>query len=479
MSELPPGWSKATIADLLADGLFVDGDWVESKDQDENGDVRLTQLADVGDGVWRDRSNRFMTSVKAKELGCTVLEPGDVLIARMPDPLGRACLFPGDDKPAVTVVDVAIARPGRTGVDPRWLMYFLNAPSTRLGISAYEAGSTRKRVSRKNLEKIEVPVPPLEEQKRIVERLDTALSLLDANEAALKRTTKRITSARRSLLRAAAAGSLVPQDSSEESAPTLLARGGWASAEDTENVPAGWADASLGDVLERIEAGKSFRAEGRPAKADEVGVIKVSAMTWGAFKPTENKVLPADVEINDRWRIHKGDLLVSRANTSAYVGASVLVGQDHPNLVLSDKSLRLVPLGWVNVRWLHLALSSPAARAQISAAATGTKESMRNISQAKLRAVRLLVPPPSEQERIVAAFDRYESVIAAAAASLQAADGKSRALRSSVLKAAFEGSLEPQDPSDEPAKMLLDRVKASRPATNGRSTKKSKAKVQA
>jgi len=80
------------------DSLFKDGDWVESKDQDPEGDVRLIQLADIGDGSFRNRSNRYLTNKKAIELGCTFLEKGDVLIARMPDPLGRACLFPGKHK---------------------------------------------------------------------------------------------------------------------------------------------------------------------------------------------------------------------------------------------------------------------------------------------------------------------------------------------------------------------------------------------
>src|SRR4051812_24815570 len=94
LGEIPSGWEWKTIPDLVGDaGLFVDGDWVESKDQDPSGEVRLIQLADIGDGAYRDRSNRFMTKSKADELRCTTLLDGDVLIARMPDPLGRACVF--------------------------------------------------------------------------------------------------------------------------------------------------------------------------------------------------------------------------------------------------------------------------------------------------------------------------------------------------------------------------------------------------
>jgi len=122
--HLPPDWSFATVNDLIGgEGVFVDGDWVESKDQDPDGDVRLIQLADIGDGEYRNRSSRFLTYDKAVELRCTFLKKGDVLIARMPDPLGRACIYPGDSKESVTVVDVAVVRSKNGDFSHRWLMY--------------------------------------------------------------------------------------------------------------------------------------------------------------------------------------------------------------------------------------------------------------------------------------------------------------------------------------------------------------------
>lgn len=155
-------WPQATLLDSLASAeVFVDGDWVESKDQDPEGDVRLVQLADVGDGEYVDKSDRFLTSAKARELRCTFLKPGDVLVARMPDPLGRACIFPGDPKPSVTVVDVCIIRPDPQKHDARWLMHCLNAPDCRNQIAGYATGTTRSRISRGNLGKIRIPLLPL------------------------------------------------------------------------------------------------------------------------------------------------------------------------------------------------------------------------------------------------------------------------------------------------------------------------------
>ena len=172
MSDLIP------LADVLFDAdVFTDGDWVEAKDQDPDGDVRLTQLADVGDGRWINKSARFITSEKATQLKCTYLRPGDLLVARMPDPLGRCCVFPGDSMRCVTVVDVCVIRPNRHRVNNRYLMHVINTPHGRRGISKHTAGTTRRRISRKNLGRVEIPLPPLTEQDRIAAILDAADAL--------------------------------------------------------------------------------------------------------------------------------------------------------------------------------------------------------------------------------------------------------------------------------------------------------------
>jgi type I restriction enzyme S subunit len=92
---LPQGWKWEKIINLIGnDGLYADGDWIESKDQDINGEIRLIQLADIGDGVFLDKSDRYINKETAKRLRCTFLKKGDILVARMPDPLGRCCVFP-------------------------------------------------------------------------------------------------------------------------------------------------------------------------------------------------------------------------------------------------------------------------------------------------------------------------------------------------------------------------------------------------
>ncbi len=203
-------WEDLTLKELLlhSDSVFIDGDWVESKDQDPNGEVRLIQLADIGDGVFRDRSNRFLTKAKALELGCTFLAPGDVLVARMPDPLGRACIFPGSKRECVTVVDVCVVRSTASNFDARWLMHTINAPEVRAQIASLQAGSTRKRISRKNLATIRLGVPSLIEQKRIVAEVERRLSVVEEMETVVSANLQRATRLRQAVLQKAFSGQL-------------------------------------------------------------------------------------------------------------------------------------------------------------------------------------------------------------------------------------------------------------------------------
>ena len=196
MSILPSSWKEISLGDVVGEsGLFVDGDWVESKDQDENGDVRLIQLADVGSGEFLDKSSRYLTSTKAAELRCTHLRPGDLLVARMPDPIGRACIFPGTHQPCVTVVDVCIVRPDPYLVDARWLMWVSNSPQFQWQIGRFTTGTTRKRISRSNLQKLLLDLPPLAEQKRIAAILDKADAVRRKRQEAIRLTEEFLRSA--------------------------------------------------------------------------------------------------------------------------------------------------------------------------------------------------------------------------------------------------------------------------------------------
>lgn len=247
-------WAQElSLAELAEGGHFSDGDWVESKDQDPAGAVRLTQLADVGAASFRNRSDRWLRDDQAARLGCTFLEPDDILIARMPDPIGRACLVPQNIGRAVTVVDVAILRIKRGDVDPRYAMWAMNAPVFHREVVRLQSGTTRKRISRKNLATLRIPVPPLDDQRRIVTLLEDHLSRLDAAVTQIHHAETQSTVMLRSALNHGLRAVLVDDDLSEGSARNLFPGVPPLQPSDGDRwwpVPDSWIWSRLGDLFE-------------------------------------------------------------------------------------------------------------------------------------------------------------------------------------------------------------------------------------
>ncbi len=464
MTKLPEGWARASVEELAAIGGVTDGPFGSNLKTEHYTDAgpRVVRLQNIGDGVFRDE-RAHISDERFDRLQKHSVQENDVLVASLGELLPRACLAPSSLGPAIVKADCIRVRPAES-VIPAYLAGALNAPQTRSQVSGSIKGVGRPRINLSDLRALQLPVAPMAEQERIVVAIDEAFSKLDAGEAGVGNVRQLLKRMRDAVLSAAVTGRLVSPDPTDTPAAKLLADLG-AEARPGPSLPKGWAWSEVGDLLARIEAGKSFATLGDPAQANEIGVVKVSAMTWGEFRADENKAIPAGSRIDPSWTIQAGDLLFSRANTSEYVGACVLVGMDQPNLILSDKSLRLVPEAGVSRAWLLQYLRSAPARDQIEALATGTKESMRNISQAKLRGIRVALPPVEEQLRIVEEVERQFSFLDACDRAIDAGLAQSRALRGSVLKAAFDGKLVPQDPSDEPASRLLERVAAERAAT--------------
>lgn len=163
----------------------------------------------------------------------------------------------------------------------------------------------------------------------------------------------------------------------------------------------------LGELLLGIETGKSMRTSERIARDHELGVLKVSAVSWGEFRPNEAKAVEAGYQAEDHHRVRAGDFLISRANTAQLVGAVVRVDRDYPSRLLSDKTLRLViDESRCNPDYLVRALRLPAARAHLEANATGTSDSMKNISQGDICNTPIKLPSIADQKRIAVLIDR-------------------------------------------------------------------------
>lgn len=168
-------WKKQKLSEIAS--LFEDGNWIESKDQSPKG-ILLVQTGNVGVISYRDKeTKRFVSEETFERLKCTEIFTGDILISRLPDPIGRACIIPEMPFRMITAVDCSIFRP-KPDYDVRYLNYCLNANSSREQVYQKVTGSSRKRISRKNLGSIELPIPfkdkkpNLIEQRRIADKLD-------------------------------------------------------------------------------------------------------------------------------------------------------------------------------------------------------------------------------------------------------------------------------------------------------------------
>lgn len=166
--------------------LMVDGDWIESKDQSDNG-IRLLQTGNVGIGCFKDKSEhyKFISEETFDRLNCTEIFEGDILISRLPEPIGRACIVPTLDCRMITAVDCLIIRL-QDIVLPKYVVYYTRSNKYGSSIEQYVTGAVRKRISRSNLAKIPIPVPERAEQERIVGELDCLSGIIAAKRAQLR-----------------------------------------------------------------------------------------------------------------------------------------------------------------------------------------------------------------------------------------------------------------------------------------------------
>jgi type I restriction enzyme S subunit len=163
--------------------VFTDGDWIESKDQAEEG-IRLIQTGNVGNAEYIDKFDRahFISEDTFARLSCTEVLPGDVLISRLPDPIARCCIVPNIGQRAITAVDCTIVR-FKDNILPQYFEEYTLTPAYANQIQNFVTGSTRQRISRKNLGSVLVPVPNKNLQKAFIDIVEQS----DKSKAALRK----------------------------------------------------------------------------------------------------------------------------------------------------------------------------------------------------------------------------------------------------------------------------------------------------
>ena len=181
-------WPTVRLGDVCK--VLTDGDWIESKDQSETG-IRLIQTGNIGNGVFERKDNRarYISDATFSKLNCTEIYSGDVLISRLPEPVGRACIVEDMGCRMITAVDCSIVR-FTNEVDSRFFIQYSQSSDYQAQVSAQLTGTTRARISRKHLSSVLIPCPPLSVQREIVARLEKELGEADKLAAKFKRVAE-------------------------------------------------------------------------------------------------------------------------------------------------------------------------------------------------------------------------------------------------------------------------------------------------
>ena len=321
-------------------------------------------------------------------------------------------------------------------VNYKYLFYY--ARSQKDNFIKKGKGGAQPNISQEIIKSHEFPLPPLSEQHRIVDRIESLFAKLDEAKQKAQDALDSFETRKAAILHKAFTGELTAQWRKEHGV-------GMES----------WDGLQWGSFIVSIEAGKNWNAEGRPPRADEFGVVKVSAVTWGEFNEVESKTCTVEEQWNENVQIHEGDFLFSRANTLQLVGNCVIVKSISRRLMLSDKILRFKFDKRVIPEYVLHFTRSNLYRNQIEQLASGNQDGMRNVSQKNMKLVEFPIPKLEEQAEIVRLLDdlldKEQQAKEAAEGVLEQID----LIKKAILARAFRGELDTNDPNEESAVSLL------------------------
>ncbi|MFR2076418.1 MAG: restriction endonuclease subunit S [Lachnospira sp.] len=249
----------------------------------------------------------------------------------------------------------------KVDIDKNYFVYAVSQKLVEMGMKTH--GATMKHIVKKDFDAMMIPYPSLNEQADIAINLNKVSNVIEARKQELQLLDE--------LIKA-----------------RFVEMFG-----DVKINPHKYKKNSIKSVLKTCEAGWSGNGTQRIRKDDEIAVLKVSAVTKGYFIPEECKVLDDQENIKKYVTPEKGDLLFSRANTREMVGATAIVKEDYPSLILPDKLWKIKFRDNVNVFYMKYVLSSKSVRNQFSVVSTGTSGSMYNVSMDKFKAIEVPLPP--------------------------------------------------------------------------------------
>ncbi len=351
---------RVRLADVCE--FITDGDWIESKDQSPVG-IRLIQTGNVGIGVYLDKGDkaRYISEETFDRLQCTEVFEGDILVSRLPDPVGRACILPALRGRAITAVDCSIIRFSPQKMISRLFPYYTMSAAYYRQLNAFLTGASRSRISRKNLEGIEIPLPPPDVQKEIVVEIEGYQKVIDGARAVL-----------------------------DNYRPHIPMRPDWPVV-------------SLGEIC-RPEYG--FTEKGMDqGDARFIRITDISAD--GILRQQDQKFISLTDEARPSL-LAKGDLLVAR--TGATFGKTVLFEEEYPAVFASYLIRLRFPTDLVNPRYYWVFAQSDAYWSQANALMTGGGQPQFNGNA--LVQIKFPLPPLATQQAIVAEIEAEQLMVA-------------------------------------------------------------------
>ena len=202
-------------------------------------------------------------------------------------------------------------------------------------------------------------------------------------------------------------------------------------------LPDGWEWCRLGEVMLDIEAGKSPTCYNYPAKHSEWGVLKISAISWGTFNENENKRLKPNIKPFIDKEVKIGDFIMTRANTKELVAKSIIVGNVRQNLLLNDKTLRVLFSKNIDQVFINFFNNGDFARQHYIRVSTGASPSMKNVSRDNIKSLLLPLPPLPEQKAIVTKVEKLLTLCDQLETQITDNQTHAKQLMQAVLKEAF------------------------------------------
>lgn len=502
LPPLPPGWCWVRLSDLhapeansITDGPF--GSKLKTEHYTESG-PRVIRLQNIGDGIFHDEqahiSEDHFNSLRKHQVF-----PGDLVIGALGVELPRSCLIPEWLGPAIVKADCIRFKPHSTTVSSAYLNFALISDGTRRRTNTIIHGVGRPRLNLSEIKSIQVPLAPLNEQRRIVTKIEELFSDLDAGVAALERIRAKLKRYRAAVLKAAVEGKLTAdwraKHADVEPATELLKRilaerrckweadqlakfanagkeppKGWREKYQEPagpNVSAlptlleGWRWATIEQLLSEGSCnGVSVKGTDTPPG---IPALRLGAMSDRGFDYTIRRFIPISEETADSLAIREGEFFVARGNGSLHlVGRGSLAQQPPERIVFPDTMIRLRLVDFSPLRqFLALIWQTRWIRSQVEKKAR-TTAGIYKISQRDIDGFTVPVPPLAEQDALIAIISSHLSIIEAVEKQAEANLRRARRLRQSILKRAFEGKLVPQDDTDEPASVLLERIRQQR-----------------